>query len=246
MCAQVWPGPTHYPDFLHPPTGEWWARQLRRMHDQVPFDGMWVDMNEASNFCEGEVCSIPSLWQRLAGEANRRPRQLSICMTLCPLGVCSVPRRLLRTPKHLVYLACCTHLVYYLTCGSVLQLMPHVICTHSDRPGSLLRGRPLRRLGPGAANQCMLRCEQPAADNTLAHPPYAINNLNARAPLGQKTLAMTVQHHSGARQYDTHNLYGLSEARATHAALLNITGKRPFVLSRCAATARHASRLCRQ
>jgi len=36
---QVWPGPVHFPDFLHPASGAWWARQLQRMHDQVPFDG---------------------------------------------------------------------------------------------------------------------------------------------------------------------------------------------------------------
>jgi hypothetical protein len=26
---------------------------------QVPFDGLWIDMNEPSNFCSGEVCRLP-------------------------------------------------------------------------------------------------------------------------------------------------------------------------------------------
>jgi len=45
----------HYPDFLHLGAGEWWRRQLAAFHDMAPWDGLWIDMNEASNFCTGEV-----------------------------------------------------------------------------------------------------------------------------------------------------------------------------------------------
>ena len=45
----------HYPDFLNPRTRVWWRRQLAALHDTAPFDGLWIDMNEASNFCSGEV-----------------------------------------------------------------------------------------------------------------------------------------------------------------------------------------------
>jgi alpha-glucosidase (family GH31 glycosyl hydrolase) len=53
---QVWPGPTHFPDFLNPATPAWWAGQLSAFHPVAPYDGIWLDMNEPSNFCEGEVC----------------------------------------------------------------------------------------------------------------------------------------------------------------------------------------------
>lgn len=81
-------------------------------------------------------------------------------------------------------------------------------------------------------NDCELNCRPPSADNKLAFPPYSINNLQNRVSLGSKTLPMTAQHVDGELQYNTHNLYGLSEAAATRWALQQITGQRPFILSR--------------
>jgi alpha-glucosidase (family GH31 glycosyl hydrolase) len=43
---------------------------------------------------------------------------------------------------------------------------------------------------------------------------------------------MSAKHVDGQLQYNTHNLYGLSEAAATQWALQEITGKRPFILTR--------------
>ncbi|WIA20582.1 hypothetical protein OEZ85_004970 [Tetradesmus obliquus] len=55
--GQVWPGKTVYPDYLdNANTSRWLVDNLQHMYDKVPYDGLWLDMNEASNFCSGMQC----------------------------------------------------------------------------------------------------------------------------------------------------------------------------------------------
>ncbi|NXV93741.1 LYAG glucosidase, partial [Calonectris borealis] len=60
LIGKVWPGPTAFPDFTNPETHEWWHEMVKDFHDQVPFDGMWIDMNEPSNFVEGSQDGCPN------------------------------------------------------------------------------------------------------------------------------------------------------------------------------------------
>ena len=42
LLGQVWPGLTAYPDFSSDVTHEWWYDNLKRFHEKVPFDGLWI------------------------------------------------------------------------------------------------------------------------------------------------------------------------------------------------------------
>nr|XP_026489225.1 lysosomal alpha-glucosidase-like isoform X3 [Vanessa tameamea] len=53
----------------------------------------------------------------------------------------------------------------------------------------------------------------------------------AREGLRRHTLCMDARHHAGAH-FDLHSAHALTEAVATHAAMQEIRGRRPFVLSR--------------
>ncbi|XP_041063278.1 lysosomal alpha-glucosidase isoform X1 [Carcharodon carcharias] len=60
LIGKVWPGLTAFPDFTNPNTHQWWFENLLRFYKAVPFDGLWIDMNEPSNFVDGSQSGCPS------------------------------------------------------------------------------------------------------------------------------------------------------------------------------------------
>ncbi|KFZ60444.1 Lysosomal alpha-glucosidase, partial [Podiceps cristatus] len=59
LIGQVWPGFTAFADFSNPDTHQWWLENLQSFHAHVPFDGLWIDMNEPSNFMDGSEDGCP-------------------------------------------------------------------------------------------------------------------------------------------------------------------------------------------
>ncbi|XP_045686064.1 maltase-glucoamylase, intestinal-like isoform X2 [Phyllostomus hastatus] len=124
--GKAWPpGESVYPDYTNPKTAEWWIQMCMEFKDILDYDGIWIDMNEPSNFQNGQ------------------------------------------------------------------------------QPGCV--------------------------ENRLNYPPYVPDITGGL--LAEKTLCPNSKTYLGYH-YDTHSLFGWSQAKPTFYASQNATGKRAFVLSR--------------
>ncbi|KAF3049897.1 hypothetical protein E8E11_005491 [Didymella keratinophila] len=48
-----WPGFSVWADWLLSSSQSWWANEIIQWHKGTPFDGIWIDLSEASSFCAG-------------------------------------------------------------------------------------------------------------------------------------------------------------------------------------------------
>ena len=65
--AEVWPGPTYFPDFTDlENTGKWWTHECDVLHSEtgITYDALWIDMNEPANFqTDGGNLTVSSCFQ---------------------------------------------------------------------------------------------------------------------------------------------------------------------------------------
>jgi alpha-glucosidase (family GH31 glycosyl hydrolase) len=73
FVGKVWPNEAAFPDFTHPNTQGWWEAQLDNFHSQLAFDGLWQDMNEASNFCNGACVKAQRSLSPIAAKLRYTP-----------------------------------------------------------------------------------------------------------------------------------------------------------------------------
>jgi len=95
VVGNVWPdSPTVFPDFMRAKTKQWWAREIADLYQELPFDGLWIDMNEPANFdtnfpghlnCPtNDKLEMPPYPTKISWHPNNPSQRISdktICMT---------------------------------------------------------------------------------------------------------------------------------------------------------------------
>lgn len=167
----MWPGYVHFPDFFHPNASAYWLLQLEKWHEVVDYDGVWLDMNEPSNFCDGECPPDCAKEHMFECKAVRGPEQERTRMLYAPWRLRQHGGRAF-DPSHPPYI-------------------------------------------PGGAPSLDIKTVSMTARQCVQEPPI---------PYTSSCIS--------ALHYDTHNLYGISEARVTSGALEKILKRRSLIISR--------------
>jgi alpha-glucosidase (family GH31 glycosyl hydrolase) len=58
---QWYEGNSTWVDWFNPNATSYWTSQLNRYNNMLNFDGIWIDLNEPLNFCNGECGYYPRL-----------------------------------------------------------------------------------------------------------------------------------------------------------------------------------------
>ncbi|KAF9106869.1 hypothetical protein BGX27_008957 [Mortierella sp. AM989] len=233
FVGKVWPGKTTFPDWFHPDTQAYWTKYITEWCRQVPLDGIWIDMNEAASFHDGDCSHIESSEDRPVRPSDfalaepedsdaEGGRVLQPQHQQQPQHADSDPRKKHDQPKE----AIAHHEREY-----EQEHDPHYL-EKGDSPSTLQSSG-----NPDLDNdEDTLLPSEPRSPVVYArpnHPPYKINNNNEHADLEYRTISPDALHHGGVTEYDAHNLYGHMEAIATYNAIRSINPeKKPFVLSR--------------
>ena len=85
--GHVWPGFTVFPDWASKAAAKWWLKTMSDWYQKIPFDGLWIDMNEASSFCVGS-CGSKRLSQNPVHPPFKLPGETGNMIYDYPEGFC--------------------------------------------------------------------------------------------------------------------------------------------------------------
>lgn len=181
----VWPGVTVFPDWFNSGTQSYWDNEFSMFfspEDGVDIDGLWIDMNEPSNF----PCNFPC----------DNPYAAAVGYPPAPPAVRTPPRPIPGFP--------CDFQPAGTSCTETKRIRG--INQAIERPVTRVAERQASGQGIGLPGRDLLYPKY-AIHNAAAYT-YADNA--AAGGISNHTVNTDVIHQNGLAMYDTHNLYGTS------------------------------------
>lgn len=212
--GDVWPGWTAFPDWVGAAlagTGafEWWAGELTNWHQNISFDGIWIDMSEVSSFCVGSCGS---------GKLDLNPVHP-------PFGLPGEPGNIVLDYPEGFNITNATE------AAAATASQSSIAAAASASKASAASAASAAGAPPTPTTTPYLRTTPTPGARNINYPPYVINHV--QGDLAVHAVSPNATHHDGSVEYDYHNLWGHQIINATYHGLLAVfPEKRPFIIGR--------------
>ncbi|GMG06298.1 unnamed protein product [Aspergillus oryzae] len=214
----VWAGPSHFPDWFHPDSQQYWSEQFLAFFDGTngpDIDALWIDMNEPANFYNHPYPGNNTTPENFA-EVDGDPPAAPAVRDGPDAPIPGFPASL--QPNWVQGNATEKRSTAAVVKRQRSQSRRNLGAGHWKSPKGKFDARAGWQHGKQTGSGCGPNECKGLPNRHLIRPPYMIQN-GAGPTLADSTADTDLVQSGGYVQYDTHNLYGAMMSSHSHNAM---------------------------